>query len=272
MPAFDSLGPAADAGHMRRIPSRVIAPLIAVLVLAACQGQQVNLLSDPKQILAAAATTAAGATSVHLDLTADGTVSLDPLGTGAGTPIDLSGTTLNGDLDLQNAKTRATFSAPGLLGLAGEVIAADAIYLKSTLTGPKYRSVPLTGESEPPLKGLTDLLARTDLAPTKGADAPCAGGTCYTLTMTLDASDLGAIGGGAALPSVLPVPIPLPDVSGAAVDLTLHIDQATTRLSDATATVDLGDTGKLTVQGTFTRWNEPVTITPPPADQVEPAG
>jgi hypothetical protein len=155
--------------------------------------------------------------------------------------------------------------------LAGEVIVADAIYLKSTLTGPKYRSVPLTGESEPPLKGLTDLLARTDLAPTKGADAPCAGGTCYTLTMTLDASDLGAIGGGTALPSVLPVPIPLPDVSGAAVHLTLHIDQATTRLSDATATVDLGDTGKLTLQGTFTRWNEPVTITPPPADQVEPA-
>jgi hypothetical protein len=56
------------------------------------------------------------------------------------------------------------------------------------------------------------------------------------------------------------------------VDLTLHIDQATTRVSDATAVVDLGDLGKLTVQGTFTKWNEPVQIAPPPADQVESAG
>jgi hypothetical protein len=249
------------------------APLAAALLLAACQGQPANLLTDPNQILAAAATTAASATSTHVDLTADGTVSLDPLGTGAGTPIDLEGTTLNADLDLQNAKTRATFSAPGLLGLAGEVIVADAVYLKSTLTGPRYRSIPITGESEPPLKGLTDLLARTDLAPTKGADAPCAGGTCYTLTMKLDPADLGGLaGGGVALPSALPIPMPIPDVSNATVDLTLHIDQATTRLSDATATIDLGDTGKLTLQGTFTRWNESVSINPPPADQVEPAG
>jgi hypothetical protein len=257
---------------MRLTKRLAAAPVAAALLLSACQGQQVNLLTDPNQILAAAATTAAGATSAHVDLTAEGTVSLDPLGTGAGTPVDLSGTTVNADLDLQNAKTRATFSAPGLLGLAGEVIVADAIYLKSTLTGPKYRSVPLSGESEPPLKGLTDLLGRTDLAPTKGADAPCAGGTCYTLSLKLDASDLGTVGGGGALPSVLPVPVPVPDLSGATVDLTLHIDQATTRLSDATAAIDLGDMGDLTVQGTFTRWNEPVTITAPPADQVEPAG
>ena len=258
---------------MRQIPPRLIAPILATIVLAACQGQQVSLLTDPNQILAAAATTTAGATSAHVDLTAGGTVSLDPLGTGAGAPIDLSGTTLNADLDLQNAKTRATFSAPSLLGLAGEVIVADAIYLKSTLTGPKYRSIPLTETSEPPLRGLTDLLARTDLKPTKGADAPCAGGTCYTLTMTIDPSDLGALGGAAAaLPSALPIPVPIPDVSDARVDLTLHIDQATTRLSDATAIIDAGDTGKLTLQGTFTRWNEPVSISPPPADQVEPAG
>ena len=258
---------------MRRISPPVLAPLIAMLVLVACQGQPANLLTDPNQILAAAATNAASATSAHVDLTASGTVSLDPLGTGAGSPVDIGGTTLNADLDLQNAKTRATFSSPNLLNLAGELIVADAIYLKSTLTGPKYHSMPLTGTSEPPLKGLTDLLARTDLQPTKGADAPCAGGTCYTLTLRVDASDLGALGGAAAaLPSALPIPVPIPDVSDASVDLTLHVDQATNRLSDASASIDLGDTGKVTLQGTFTRWNEPVTISAPPADQVEPAG
>ena len=257
---------------MRLTTRRVVAPLLATLLLAACQGQPAKLLDDPNEILAAAATTAATATSVRADLTADGTVALDPLGTGTGTPVDFAGTNLTADLDLQSGKTRATFAVPALLGLAGEVIVADAVYLKSTLTGPKFQSIPLSGESQPPLKGLTDLLARTDLQPTKGADVPCAGGTCYTVTLHLDAEDLGALTGGAALPSTLPIPLPIPDLAGAGVDLTLQIEQATTRLSGATATVDLGDTGDLTIEGTFTKWNEPVQIAAPPADQVETAG
>ena len=260
-----------------RFTRLAIPPLIAALVIAGCQGQAVKTLTDPKEILAAAATTAGAATSVHLDLTANGTVALDPLGTGASAPVDLSGSTISADLDLTDAKTHATFSAPGLLGLAGEVIVADAIYLKSTLTGPKYRSLPLSGQPQHPLKGLTDLLARTDLQPTKGADVPCAGGNCYTLTMTVTPDDLGGLiggggGGAGALPSALPIPIPIPDVSDATVDLTLHVDQATNRLSDATAAIDLGDTGKLTLQGTFTKWNEGVQVVAPPADQVQSGG
>ena len=77
-----------------------VAPLVAALVLGACQGQAVKVLDDPKEILAAAATTAAAATSVHLDLTANGTIALDPLGTGASAPVDLSGSTVSADLDL----------------------------------------------------------------------------------------------------------------------------------------------------------------------------
>ena len=255
---------------MRHTASRAIGPLLAALILAACQGQPVKLLTDPNEILAAAATTAASATSVHVDVAIDGTVAIDPLGTGSAAPIDLRDTTLNADLDLQNGKTKATFTAPALIGLAGEVIVADAVYVKSTLTGPKYRSTPIEGTPQSPLKGLTDLLARADLAPTKGADAPCPGGTCYTLHVTLDAAELGALLGGVTLPTDLPVP--MPDVSVSTIDLTLHIEQTTTRLADATATIDLGDTGNVTLQATFTKWNESVQIGPPPADQVEPAG
>jgi len=258
-----------------RFTRLAIAPLIGVLILAACQGTPIKLLSDPKEILAAAATSTAAATSVHVDLTAEGKLGVDPLGTGTSTPVDLSGSTANADLDLQNSKLHAAFSAPSLFNLAGDVIVADALYVKTTLTGPKYRSTPLSAERQQPLKGLTDLLARSDLQPTKEADAPCAGGTCYTLTLTLKPGDLAPAGSGAGagpIPSALPVPIQVPDLSSSTVDLTLHIDQATTRVSDATAVVDMGDLGNLTVQGTFTKWNEPVQINPPPADQVEPAG
>jgi hypothetical protein len=248
---------------------RSLLALVATLSIVACQGQPARLLDDPDEILAAAAASAVAATSVHVDLTAEGTVAIDPLGTGAGAPFDLEDTTAAADIDLQGGKTRATFSAPALLGLAGEVIVVDAIYLKTTLTGARYQVIPLAEQPEAPLKGVTDLLARTDLDPTKGADVPCAGGTCYALTTRLDAEDLAGIGGG-ALPSGLPNPFP--DLTGAGVDLTLLVEQTTTRLSGITATLDLGDTGELTLQGTFTRWNEPVQIAPPPADQIGLAG
>jgi hypothetical protein len=245
--------------------------LVALLAAAGCQGQPVALLDDPDEILAAAVTTTTAATSVHVDLKAEGTLTLDLLGGGAQGDINLVGTTLAADLDIAGRKTRATFSSPNLMGLAGEVVVADdTLFLKTTFTGPKFRPSALGEPPENPLKGLADLMSRADLAPVKGPDVPCAGGTCYTLSIPLTADDFVALGGGAQLPTGLP--IPLPDVSGATVDLTLHVEQVTTRLSGITAAVDLGDTGKLTLEATFTRWNEPMQIAPPPGDQVEGTG
>jgi hypothetical protein len=64
----------------------------------------------------------------------------------------------------------------------------------------------------------------------------------------------------------------MPDVSVSTIDLTLYIEQTTRRLADATASIDMGDTGDVTLQATFTKWNESVQIAAPPADQVDPAG
>jgi hypothetical protein len=260
---------------MRRLHRAVLIPLISLLTLAlaGCQGQPVTLLDDPEEILAAAATTAAAGTSVHVDIAVDGRISLDPLGTGAGAPIDLRDTSASADLDLATGRLKATFSSPGLLGIAGEAILVDeTLFLKTTLTGTKFRPSALSAPTENPLKGLTELLARTDLDPVKGDDVPCAGGTCYTLTIKLDAADLAGLGGPSGLPVPSDLPIPIPDLSAAAVDLTLHVEQRTTRLSGITAVVGMADLGNLGVQATFTRWNEPVQIVAPPGDQVEGSG
>ncbi len=247
---------------------------ILTLAIAACQGQPVALLDDPDEILAAAATTAGAATSVHVDVAVDGRVSLDPLGTGAGAPIDLRDTTASADVDLATGHLKATFSSPGLLGIAGETIVVDdGLFVKTTLTGTKYRLSAMDGPPQNPLKGLSDLLGRTDLDPVKGADVPCAGGTCYTLTIKLDAADLAALGwGGAGAPLPSDLPIPLPDLSASAIDLTLQVEQRTTRLSGITAVARMADLGNLGVRATFTRWNEPVQIAAPPGDQVEGTG
>jgi hypothetical protein len=258
---------------MRGIVRRLTTPLIATLVLAACQGQPVTLLTDPNEILAAAATTTAAATSVHVDIAVDGKISLDPLGTGAGAPIDLRDTSASADLDLATGQLKATFSSPGLLGLAGETILVDdTLFLKTTLTGTKFRPSAVSGPTENPLRGLTELLARTDLDPVKGDDVPCAGGTCYTLTIKLDAADLAGLGGATGIPLPGDLPIPIPDLSAAAIDLTLHVEQRTTRLSGITAEAGMADLGNFGVQATFTRWNEPIQIAAPPGDQVEGTG
>ena len=274
---------------------RLLVSFVAVtLAISACQGQPANLLTDPKAILAAAAASTSSASSVHLDLSADGAVEFDPLGTGAGAAVNLRGTTLNADVDLAGNRLHATFASPNLMNISGEVIAIDqTAYLKSSLTGATYLTLPVgpgtvaspgpssgspspAGSSAGPLSGLSDLLARTDLQPVKGDDVPCAGGTCYTVTIHLTKEDLAALGGGAAptggagLPGPL-AGIPLPNIADATADLAIHVEQTTTRLSGIDATIHLGDTGDPHVIATFTKWNEPVTVTAPPADQVQAA-
>lgn len=257
----------------------IVVALVATLVVAACQSQPAQLLTDPKAILGAAAATAATATSVRVDLRATGAIAIDPLGTGAGVPVKLDGTTATADIDIAGRDTRATFSVPGLLGIAGEIIAIDGTsYLKSTLTGPQYQVTdvidPGATGSEPPegmLDGLVDLLSRPGLDPVKGDDAPCAGGTCYTITIALTADELAALGAGdLQLPTDLP--IPLPDLAGATVDLTIRVEQTTTRLSGLTADLGLGDIGEVSTELTFSKWGEPVSIAAPPPDQIAPAG
>ena len=272
---------------MRRLPTTLLAAI--ALTVGACQ-QGAPTLTDPNAILAAAATTTASATSAHIDASADGTVQFDPFGTGAGAAINLRGTTASADVDLAANELKATFSSPNLMGIAGELIVADgSAYVKSTLTGPSYRktTIPEPSASSPvptaaALSGLADLLARADLKPVKGDDVPCAGGTCYTVTINLTAAQLAALGSGPAtgspmpsmpaIPSIPSIPgVQLPDLSNASAELKILVEQSSTRLSGLDAVLHLGEIGDPHIVVTFTKWNEPVTIAAPPADQVAPA-
>ena len=176
------------------------------------------------------------------------------LGTGAGRAGRPRGTTLAADLDLQSGKTRATFAVPALLGLAGEVVVADAAVSQVHADRPEVPVDPAERRVPAAAQG-PDRSACPDRPPADEGRrrARARAGRATRSPCTLDAEDLGALTGGAALPSTLPIPLPIPDLAGAGVDLTLQIDQATTRLSGATAALDLGDTGDLTIEGTFTK-------------------
>lgn len=285
---------------------RSLAILLGSLLLVACQPTPTTLLTDPVAILQAAARATAAAKSVHIDATADGPISFDPLGTGAGAAVNLRGTTATADVDLAGGKVHATFLSPNLLNLSAEVISLDgSTYLKSSLTGASFLKttspVSTTPSAAPSavasqaLAGLSDLLSRSDLKPLKGDDVPCAGGTCYTVTLQLTAAQLQAVLGGSsgsgASASPEPSPtegatgsagsgglpglggqlsgLPLPDLSTATADLAVHVEQTTNRLSGIDATLHLGDTGDPKITLTFTKWDQPVSIQAPPADQVQ---
>lgn len=273
--------------RLRATPAAALATL-AALVVAACGGTPAaSPLTDPNAILKAALTTTATATSFHLDLAADGSLSLDLTGTGAAAaPIQLNDTTLTADVDIAGGDVKATFAIPGLLGLAGEAIVLDGTaYYKTTLTGPLYQTQALDDvETDVPSPGpsaiaemvteLDEFLAQPGVDPVKGADVDCGGTTCYTVEIELTPEELAALGGGeeAPIPSGLPLPVPIPDLGDASLDLTIRVERDTTRLAGTTAVIGMGEVGEITAELTFSKWNEGVSISAPPADQVQGGG
>ena len=261
---------------MIRRPKNALLTLAALAVLAtACGGAPTGpALTDPREIVTAALTSTENAKSVHLAAVVDGeaTVAL-PIGGGTGTPVDLTGTTASADIDFVKPAARATFALKAGLTLNGEVIAIDGkTYLKSTLTGPLYEeSAAGAGLFDPSLVGdlidnLGDLLLQPGLDLTKGDDIACGTKQCYTVSADLTAADVEAMGGGAL--DSLPV-----DLAGATLKVTIRVEKDLPyHLAGINAVLSQpADDTALTIDITASKWDEPVTITAPPPDQVKPA-
>ena len=259
--------------------------LPGALVVAACNSEPAAPeLTDPTAILQAAATQTASATSFRLDLAADGEFSLDLTGSGVGAPLSLADTTATGDVDIAGGDARLTFALPGILGLRGELIAVDGTaWVKTTMTGPLYREVPLAGalptdpvaspDTASMLDALADFLEQPGLDPVKGEDVECGTTTCYTVQIELTPVELAALGeDGAELPIPSGLPIPMPDLGDFGLAMTIRVEKATTHLAGLTAVASAGEIGNVTAELTFSKWNEPVSITPPPADQIDSNG
>jgi len=260
---------------MSRRSSAYLALTAAVAVLvAACGGGSAGpALTDPTAIVTAALKSTEAAKSVHLDLTVDGKASVTlPGSSGPGTPINLTGTTAAADVDFANKAAKATFSVPALLGLAGEVIAVDGkTYLKTTITGPLYTESASAGSAVDPgnasgmVDNLGDLLLKQGVTLVKGDDVACGSKQCYTVTADLTSEQLGTTGSGAL--AGLPV-----NLTGATLKLTIRVEKDLPyHLAGVTAVITMPDGSAVTAEVTASKWDESVTISAPPADQVKPA-
>jgi hypothetical protein len=259
---------------IRRSHGALFTLVCVALLAASCGGTTPTgpALTDPKAIVTAALTSTKAAKSVHLAVTANGeaTVAL-PIAGGTGTPVDLTGTTASADIDFVKPAAKATFALKAGITLNGEAIAVDGkTYLKTSLTGPLYQESAGFSTVDPSrLGGVIDAIGNLMLKPgvnlVKGDDVACGSKQCYTVSADLTAADLGTQAGSAL--GSLPI-----DLAGATLKLTIRVEKDLPyRLAGITAVLAQPDGKALTVDVTATKWDEPITITAPPADQVKPA-
>lgn len=260
-------------------PSRRLSAALGLLtgvaiVLAACGGPALPALTDPNEIVTAALASTEGAKSVHLEVKVDGEINADLTGGGGtGTSIALTGTAATADVDMAGGKAHATVAVPALLNFNADVIQiGETTYFKSSLGGPQYETMQTTDELpvDPTdaagiFDDVGDLLTAEGVDPVKGDDVDCGGRQCYTVMIELTPDELAALGGGAATDLV-----PL-DVGEASLALTIRVEKDTRRLAGINAVVSLGAQGSLTLDVAFSKWDDPVDVSPPPPDQVKPA-
>ncbi|MBI3750937.1 MAG: hypothetical protein HY263_04675 [Chloroflexi bacterium] len=251
------------------------------LVLAGAGGcaPAAPTLSDPREILDRAVANLHDAKTVHVDATIEGTLVLGaivpglpglPAGGGSGASggaLSMTGTHVDGDLDLAGGRADLHLQVPALLGLTAELReAAGVTYVTSSLSGKGWRrldesSLPGLGAWRPMalVDGLRAWIEDPGVVPTRLDDASCPAGSCYGVRLVIEGSTLG--------PSA-PLATLGVDLRVARLTLDLRIDRGSLRLSQLAVAADLGTAGTLTSTVDLTAWDAGVTIVPPPSDEI----
>lgn len=243
--------------------------LLLAMVAAACSsGTSGPQIEDPKEIVTKAVTALSTTKTVHFRVDVNGSIKADLTNSGTKSDISLAGTTIEGDIDItdqSNAKLKATFAVPALLGLNGDVVVVDkSTYVKTSLTGPLYTkqdnaSSPV-GQAGDPQKALDELkkaLEQPGVTTTKLADEKCGDKDCYHVSITIAPSVLQG-----AMPSAAPTGL-------GDIVLELWVQKSDLRPVKLATKIVIPDAGNVEVVLSLTNYDVPVTIAAPPPDQVK---
>jgi hypothetical protein len=252
-----------------------VVALVATL-LAACGGTaSAPALTDPKDILAHAASSLQGLKTVHVKATLSGKIDSGALSGGAGLPVDLTGSSLEGDIDIADTEAKLAVAVPALLGFSADAIATGGtVYVKTSLnpdgkyhkvdtaaltSGLPLPSLPATIGSPDPsaVTAMIDQfkaeLDKLTTPPTKLADEKIGDQDCYHVQTKFSGADVpqasGALGTGSVTVDVW----------------TRKSDYRPARLA---IVVDAGAAGSLSITVDLTNYDAAVTVTAPPADQI----
>jgi hypothetical protein len=245
----------------RRAVALLTLMLLATVAIGACANNSTPSISDPKEIITKSVEAMQKAKTVHIDATVDGTLSPSLIGGGQVGDIALAGTTLAIDADLANKNLKMNASVPALLGMKADVIVIGPdTYTRISLSGDKYvKSTTSATSPTDPATAITELKAfldRPEVAPTKKDDTSCGSRTCYTIQVDLNADELKAL-------------MPDTDLGDATISLTILVEKDTLYPASINVAAKGSTVGDLTIKVTLSNWDKAVTVTPPPADQIQ---
>jgi hypothetical protein len=262
-------------GDPRALPRRfaplVIFVVLVALILGACGGAQ--SLVDPREIITKGLAATADLTSLHVSATVSGSF-IEPT---SGATIGLDGTTLKGDV-ATSGQGHFTFAVPTFLGLSGDlIISGTNLYYKTTLTGPKWGHqqipVPSPGASgsasaaaslDPKAAALVEigkLLLKDGVVSKKLDDVACGDAQCYHVQVSVPSSVMDQ---SSDMSSLKPS-----DIFGGALVVDLLFDREHLWLTELSTKIDSAKAGTFSAKLTFSAFNVPVTVSPPPSDQVQ---
>lgn len=243
---------------------RILATMLLALALVACGGGQ-PALTDPAEIVTSGLKATSELSSAHIEIAVDGTVDVAEMGT----TLDLAGTKLEGDFDLANTAASLTFKVPAFLGVTGEVIALDgASYVKTSMTGAQWMKQETSGEDDPlsqaqdPKQALAELekfLAMDGVETTKRDDVDCGEKTCYSVQLIIPASLLN---------EELAAEAPSDLIGEDDLVIELLFDKEKLYLTEASTSVTAPEMGTISITLTLSAFNESVSISAPPEDEV----
>jgi hypothetical protein len=252
------------------LPIALMAVLSLVLSACASAPQAAPSLTDPKEIVTKGVTSLTGVKTFEFTGSFSGSVTVPQMGA-----LDLSKVTMSGAIDVANKSLKFNLKAPTVLGTEIDaLVVGNAAYYKvegmlaAMLGGTpgKYTKADVPTASDDPVAAATDitkavaelqaLLSKLPTPPTKAADEKCGTQDCYHVTMLVTAADLKAI-----------------DPTAAAMDgdVTFDIwtqksDYRPAKLSFSATSAEVGTVG-MTLE---LKYDVPVSVTAPPADQIAP--
>jgi hypothetical protein len=123
-------------------PALALMALVGVVIASGCGGSSATPtpppISDPHEVITQAIAHTPAVKSLHIKIEVGGSVNVGSLtglsSTGLSGNVELSGTTLEGDVDVTKQAIDLKLAVPGLFGTTGEVIVIDGyVYTKVSI-------------------------------------------------------------------------------------------------------------------------------------------
>jgi hypothetical protein len=277
---------------------RLIASIVALAIVAvACSSTPAaSPVTDPVEIMAQSLDALGQAKTVHVRADVTGSIPLDLgslMGGGGlggspapGASTDLGGSYIEATVDIPNKQAQMTVAVPPILGLKLDLIQiGETSYTKINLMGDTWQkstSTPAPDASVDPspsagiqqtIDDLKKALSADGVTTEKLADEKCGDTDCYHVKITMPPSALsGAAGdtlGGLGLGGT-PEPGASPLIGG---DLVVELWARKSDMRPVKMVIGTTAEGStIAVTMTMDKYDEAVTISAPPADQVKEGG